>query len=197
MWRLESESPRADLVRWRITGQDGVDLSFGDMLTRLSNEKAFREAWIGALRSVPMDAYCWECPPVTATTSSRPFECVLVESPLLRRLTPDPSPFAEHLTSDCSVVAFSNLGGDSLLIVPCPRSGRDFAHLARFMKAADDSQVDELWRQVGASVLERLGEVPLWLSTAGLGVSWLHVRLDSRPKYYRHTPYKTPPANHW
>ncbi|MGI9175867.1 MAG: DUF6940 family protein [Rhodothermales bacterium] len=24
----------------------------------------------------------------------------------------------------------------------------------------------------------------MWLSTAGGGVSWLHVRLDSRPKYY-------------
>ena len=190
MWRLESESPRADLVRWRITGQDGVDLSFGDVLTRLSNEKAFREAWIGAFRSVSMDAYCWECPPVTATTSSRPFECVLVENRLLQKLAPDPSAFAEHFRSDRSVVAFSNLGRDSLLIAPCPRPGRDFAHLARFMKEADDNQADELWRQVGASVLGRMGDVPVWLSTAGLGISWLHVRLDSRPKYYRYAPYK-------
>ncbi len=24
---------------------------------------------------------------------------------------------------------------------------------------------------------------------AGLGVAWLHIRLDDRPKYYRHAPY--------
>ena len=33
------------------------------------------------------------------------------------------------------------------------------------------------------------GDMPLWVSTAGLGVSWLHVRLDARPKYYRHDAY--------
>jgi len=32
--------------------------------------------------------------------------------------------------------------------------------------------------------------VPTWLSTAGGGVAWLHVRLDTRPKYYRYNPYR-------
>ena len=32
--------------------------------------------------------------------------------------------------------------------------------------------------------------VHLWVSTSGLGVYWLHVRLDSYPKYYQHAPYK-------
>jgi hypothetical protein len=31
---------------------------------------------------------------------------------------------------------------------------------------------------------------PEWLSTAGAGVSWLHVRLDDRPKYYGYAPYR-------
>jgi hypothetical protein len=30
---------------------------------------------------------------------------------------------------------------------------------------------------------------PIWLSTAGMGVAWLHIRLDERPKYYSHKPY--------
>jgi len=32
-------------------------------------------------------------------------------------------------------------------------------------------------------------DIPM-LSTAGMGVYWLHVRLDTRPKYYQHTPYR-------
>ena len=32
--------------------------------------------------------------------------------------------------------------------------------------------------------------VPVWVSTAGAGVSWLHVRLDDRPKYYGYQPYR-------
>jgi uncharacterized protein DUF6940 len=29
-----------------------------------------------------------------------------------------------------------------------------------------------------------------WVSTAGMGVPWLHVRLDTRPTYYRHAAYR-------
>jgi hypothetical protein len=48
-----------------------------------------------------------------------------------------------------------------------------------------------LWEAVGRVAERRLGTAPVWLSTAGAGVSWLHVRLDDRPKYYAFTPYKT------
>jgi hypothetical protein len=44
---------------------------------------------------------------------------------------------------------------------------------------------------VGDAVARRLSSAPLWLSTSGLGVAWLHVRLDERPKYYTHAPYRT------
>jgi hypothetical protein len=30
-----------------------------------------------------------------------------------------------------------------------------------------------------------------WLSTSGLGISYLHVRIDKRPKYYSHQEYLT------
>ena len=33
---------------------------------------------------------------------------------------------------------------------------------------------------------------PLWLNTSGAAVAWLHVRLDSSPKYYRHREYAMP-----
>jgi hypothetical protein len=45
-------------------------------------------------------------------------------------------------------------------------------------------------RATGAAVAARLSARPLWLSTSGLGVAWLHVRLDSRPKYYSYAPYR-------
>jgi hypothetical protein len=51
-------------------------------------------------------------------------------------------------------------------------------------------QVHELWRVVAASMEARLGTEPTWLSTAGMGVSWLHVRLDSQAKYYGYAPYR-------
>ncbi|MBX3248007.1 MAG: hypothetical protein KF901_12575 [Myxococcales bacterium] len=54
------------------------------------------------------------------------------------------------------------------------------------------AQVDALFAAVGAALCELRARTAatVWLSTAGLGVDWLHVRLDARPKYYRHAPYK-------
>jgi hypothetical protein len=46
-----------------------------------------------------------------------------------------------------------------------------------------------LWRNVGETMQQRITDRPVWLNTAGGGVSWLHVRLDSWPKYYRFRPY--------
>ena len=37
---------------------------------------------------------------------------------------------------------------------------------------------------------QTVNDKPTWLSTAGMGVAWLHVRLDQRPKYYAHRPYR-------
>ena len=55
-------------------------------------------------------------------------------------------------------------------------------------------QTHNFWIQVAKTFDEQIqkrGEdSPLWLSTCGTGVYWLHVRLDSRPKYYSYQEYK-------
>ena len=111
--------------------------------------------------------------------------------------SPEIDAFREHFARDedgDGVVAFDNLGGDATLVVPCPLASPDaYAHLAAFVRKAPAPQVHALFRRVAEESLARLSARPLWLSTAGMGVYWLHVRLDARPKYYRHAPYKTPP----
>jgi hypothetical protein len=134
-------------------------------------------------------AYCWECPPVTEANLSVPFECVFVSSSSLARMGTDPDAFAEHFRPDCDVVTFENLGGDATLVAPCPEGNANFAHLGSFTATASAEHQDALWRAVGEALASRIGPRPLWLSTAGHGIAWLHVRLDSRPKYYRHAPY--------
>ena len=102
----------------------------------------------------------------------------------------DPADFAEHFAAGRGVATFMNLGGDALLVAPCPDGpGADFAHLGAFTRTATAALQDALWAAVGEALAARIGPRPLWLSTAGHGVAWLHVRLDSRPKYYRYLPY--------
>jgi hypothetical protein len=122
------------------------------------------------------------------------FEFVLVDSPRLADVKPDPVAFRQYFESAASnaeIVAFANLGNDAYLIAPCPRAPLSaYAHLAAFIREAPDHQKHALWQAVGMALERRLDGRPLWLSTAGLGVYWLHLRLDSRPKYYSFQAYR-------
>ena len=115
---------------------------------------------------------------------------MLIDAPELQRPA-DSGDFAEHLMAASPVVRFANLGGDAEFVVPRPFNGpAAYPHLAAFLRHAPEAQRDALWRTVADAVDAMIGTAPLWLNTAGDGVPWLHVRLDRRPKYYRHAPYR-------
>lgn len=167
------------------------------LLEALRDDRAAGEAVTAVLREVRFPAFCWELPPLTPESASRGAEFVLVDSPSLARVRADHGPFDEPLAGCAGAVGtFENLGGDALLVVPQPRSAPGSAHLAAFVRKAPADVVATLWSEVGRAACERLdtGPWPFWVSTAGLGVYWLHVRLDARPKYYRHRPYTSQTA---
>jgi hypothetical protein len=181
------------MIRFAADGRatrDGLPLSLGAVLAGLADDPALRAALADRLRAVAHPAFCWELPALTPAALDRPFECAFVDSPALARVVADPEPFREHF-SDAPVAAFESLGRDAFLLAPSPRADDAvYAHLATFVRGAPASQVDALFAAVGLAVRARLGPRPLWLSTAGLGVSWLHVRLDTRPKYFRTERYR-------
>ena len=155
------------------------DVSFGDFFTTMLAEVAFA-------------AYFWETPPITIVNATQPFEYVVINSPQLAQRRPNLSAFAAHFAPDESVVTFDNLGKDARLIVPCPQADPSaYPHLAAFLRLGPAAQQRQFWRCVGTHIAQCLGPQPTWLSTSGLGVSWLHVRLDSQPKYYCYHPYRT------
>ena len=178
--------------RLRFDGDTGP-LSWADCLRGWRNDAGFRERFGQALADAPFEAFRWECLPVTADSIEQPFECVLIDAPELLRKA-DGSDFTEHFEASAPVLRFANLGGDAELVVPRPMAEpAAYPHLGAFLRQAPAAQRDALWQAVAAAVDDCLGVAPLWLSTAGDGVPWLHIRLDSRPKYYRHAPYRLRP----
>jgi len=169
----------------------GEPLATHRVLDLWRSDADFRDRYTAELAAFPAPAFRWETPPVTAVTLGRPAEFVLIGAPEID-LPPDPSPFAEHF-DDEAVVSFPNLGGDGLMIAPTPcGSEKAYSHLGAFLRGGPPDQIHALWQAVGAAVADRVGERPLWLSSAGGGVAWLHLRLDSWPKYYAHGPYRAP-----
>lgn len=167
-------------------------MTFAAVLRLLVDSADFRAWFTSMLLEDAPAAFRWETPALSRDTLSRPFECVVIDDPRLQRV-PDSNAFKSCFCgphADAAVLSVPNLGRTSELIVPRGLAEPGvYVHLASFLRGAPVSQVDALWRCVADTVLDRLSDRPLWLSTAGAGVAWLHVRVDPAPKYYWHRPY--------
>jgi len=189
-WRANThmESPR--LHRIEIFDAD-APVPIQSMLRSLKEDQIFRAFFAETLAASPFSAFRWEMPALTQQSVLRPCEFVLHDAPRLPQ-RPDPAAFAGRFRAASGelAIAFSNLGGDATLVVPTPQAGNDaYAHFAIFLRRAPAAQRDALLALVGEQALLKVSKQPFWLSTAGMGVAWLHVRLDSAPKYFGYQPY--------
>ena len=192
MWTQRSEELSGGRVIRVAIDVDSSPVSYAEVVRRWQIDTDFRSFFIGLLADSPYSAFRWETPPVTSPNANRPFEFVLLDHPGLAR-KPDADAFGEHFTSlvEGGVIEFPNLGKDAVMVVPIPLGPPSaYGHIAAFVRQAPEPQRHALWKLVGAAMERRLGTKPVWLSTVGAGVSWLHVRLDDRPKYYGHAPYR-------
>lgn len=173
---------------------NSAPLSWSEVIDRWQNDPPFRVFFVSTLIDAPFPAYFWETPPVTSATVNAEFECVLVESPQLAGIRTDQHAFTNQFAvaqSDASAISFSNLGGDATLVVPCrSETLSDYSQISTFSRTAPAGNQHQLWALVGATLEQQLGTQPVWLSTSGLGVYWIHIRLDTEPKYYTHAPYR-------
>jgi len=190
MWKVE-KAPVPGGFEYRVR-EHGTNLSFQQCFTKFQSCPEFADWYTESLAAFEADAFYWELPPLTRSSLDDDTRFVLIDAPMLARLPVDPSPFAEHFDNNAvkDVIVFPNLGNDAMLIVPTPRGPLDdYPHFAAFLRKADREQVRSLWRVTAETVLKHVSDKPTWVSTAGGGVYWLHLRLDSRPKYYQHRPY--------
>lgn len=189
MWKFNNlESKYRD--RYVLMNEDEA-ISFGDALELLRSNENFQKFFIAFLNEIQLKAYRWETPPFTKSLLDRDFEFVILNSPSLDRPA-DSSSFDPYIrTKNKEVVVFQNLGGDAHLVVPTRvDQSANYCHLASFTKSAPLGQQQTLWASVGETGLSLVSDKPVWLSTAGGGVPWLHVRFDHYPKYYGHAEYK-------
>lgn len=190
VWEVLREAVPSGL-RLRLF-EAGRPLAFDGLIDRFERDVDFADWYSAMLLAQPGDAWFWEHPPLTDRTLDAPAELVLIGSASLAGLAADASAFADAFARapEDAVVCFPNLGGDAELVVPRPLTAdAAYAHLAAFLRTAPPAQVRALWRATGRALREVLGPAPRWLSTSGLGVPWLHLRLDTRPKYYQHRAY--------
>jgi len=188
---------------------NSIPVSFLNAFELLENEdRDFIMSFKTLFMEFDAESIFFECAPISMKLiASKPFEFVLLPASRLDKVTADTVPFHSQLQnamhSGKTVAVFENLSGDSMLIIPCPNainlssSSADlnmYAHLQRFVRHARASELTEFFAAVSKASMAKLSRLDreqlLWISTSGLGVSWLHMRLDDRPKYYNFNEYK-------
>jgi len=179
--------------------RSGRAATFAEVIAGWREDADFRAYFAGELAATDQTAFFWEMPPVRRGQTDKSYEYVTIRSDSLARMPPEPQAFAAKFRNDPhSVVAFRNLGGDALLVAPRPLGDhQSYAHIAAFLRTAPEAQRQDLFRVLGGAIddaLRRNAE-PIWVSTSGLGIAWLHVRLDTHPKYYQYQPYTTAPGD--
>ncbi len=194
MWQSKRELIDNERIQKISIFKGDKQIAYSEVIELWQQDESFRTFFISLLADTSMPAYFWETPPVSQSNVQREFEFVLIDSPKLANLEPDYSDFQQHFElANREVATFPNLGKDALLVVPCPVTDIPAStHLANFVREAPSSQQHLLWKTLGRSLRQKLEEQKqsIWVSTSGLGVHWLHIRLDSRPKYYCYQPYK-------
>ena len=193
---LTDPLPDAAGYQLRIVDDDSRPLSFDAVFKRwrAQPDDGLRRQWTEHLRAQPYAACFWELPALNPAALEKPFECVCLDAPSLAavRRPADRDSFQHAFAADdgTAFASFENLSGDALLIAPRPRSAAsDYRHLLHFLRLAPDADADALWQRIALELPTRIAKRTVWLSTAGLGVNWLHIRFDRRPKYFQHRPY--------
>jgi len=192
-WETEVLEDRGQRHRPRV---GAAPVSWRELAQRLVDDGDTRESLTACITASPHPAVYWETPPSSADTADRPFEMVVLPAGGLAKIIGSPAAFAEHLgPGPTTARAFSNLRADSRLVAPMPVDARRYGHLVAFLREASGAEVHSLWQQVGEELQAwwATRSTVVWVSTAGDAVPWLHVRLDPRPKYYKHRPYRVPP----
>ena len=130
-------------------------------------------------------AFFWQTKCITSLKDNYVEE--FIENKRLDIMEENSSFYSNYIKSSTNKYAtsFYNLSKTSILIIPIPRTGKKFTTLKHFIDNASLEHQKKFWKYVSKEIksfLKQYGQV--CISTHGLGVPYLHIRLDQTPKYY-------------
>ena len=170
--------------------KDSIMVTWDQILYLWKNSNKFIKFFIDLIKSTQFDNFFWECPPINLKNIQyQNFECYIINSNNNFGKASDNS-FKSYFNENPSkkIISFYNPSRSCLLIVPCPLEEIEkncYLNISTFIKHAPKPQIYILWKQISTLLKKQLkNNHHIWLNTHGLGVPWLHVRLDTIPKYY-------------
>lgn len=133
---------------------------------------------------------------MSKNTLDRTFEFVVTRENGLQRNSQDYSAYKSYINDNSSlqVCSFTSNSGN-IMVIPIPVSGKNFSSISYFNDNASLDQQANFWQKVSIEFTKEINKNPQekrWLCTEGLGVSYLHVRIDKTSSSLFFTDYKNP-----
>jgi len=167
-------------------------LSFKEVFNYWKTSPEFTNFYVKSINSIGYEAFFWEHPAVNLGYLNSSYEVSLKKTFSFNNIEVDCESFSKYIQAKSFVEVFKNLGKDAILVVPTEQSEQgNYVHFGKFLRKANDLQIRKVFSEIGKSTLLQIesGQT-VWLNTEGTGVIWVHVRLDSKPKYYKKIDYK-------
>ncbi len=179
-----------DCIQFKLLAKNEI-MSFAEVIEAWQSNGGFNSFYSRVISSCPFEAFFYEHPPLLYSEINIEYEFVLIRSKQLVQARVEEYVFQKYFDSRSDIVHFMNLRNDGALIVPTPDERvAQYAHLASFLRYAPEFKKQNLWTAVGKLYKKWIRKQRTYLSTSGLGVYYLHVRLDTEPRYYQYKPYK-------
>lgn len=158
-----------------------------ETFVNLMTDKKYILKFIKILQEIPFEYYVLQTP---CFQKNNLFEFVIINKPELKKMKLNTTVYKKYFNNN-KVTSFLNLTGDTTLIVPQILSNVDkniYLNISTFSKNAPINQQILLWKKVIDEI--KKCKHKCFLSTHGLGIGWLHIRIDESPKYYLYDNYK-------
>lgn len=161
-----------------------------DFFGLLISSESFRNQIIQIFLESKFVNVFWEFPPYSTSTTQNMAEFAFVTTSNFDKA--NSSSFSEYLKGkkDGEIVMFKNPSGDTDLITinSSNTNNQTFCHIMEFMTNATYENKHNLLKKIGEEMIKHTNgknaKNPIYLSTHGHGVPWLHVRICNKPKYY-------------
>lgn len=190
-YTVEIIAKNEDKIRFKIKNEEHF-LTFNEVFNLWESNPNFIQFYVSELRNMGLDAFYWEHPALKTIFLENNYECIIQRSIPLETKEINENAFSDYIYKNEQVVDFMNLGKNARLVIPTKQSEKSiYNHLGKFINYATEEQIIAVFQRVGQKIKEEIEKKEtIWLNTAGLGIIWLHIRLDTKPKYYKTKQYK-------
>eukprot|EP00477_Mikrocytos_mackini_P002256 GAHX01002488.1.p1 GENE.GAHX01002488.1~~GAHX01002488.1.p1 ORF type:complete len:291 (+),score=45.59 GAHX01002488.1:50-922(+) len=201
---FSSEQMSSEQIKF-ILKQDGTEMTFQNIkdlyngtLNGVDGKKVEFSPLVNVLRQIlaketKFDAYYFEVIKVQKSElNTKVFEFVLIKTSI--KNIQDAATFGTKIENSALAVVFDSTSSPPAKLV-CPHKGTESynAHLAIYARNSSDEEFEYTWRLAFKTFFEDIdsaGNKVRYLSTHGQAVLWLHIRIESTPKYYHYNEYK-------